>query len=134
MYLPAPHDSSLFDAKSRMAGTRFQKLYEAVRLLDRYLSQFAVLMEDMEHVSLGDSFSREIANKQPGAHWEPIPKTFCHIDPLIVQKLIIFLLDLRTPGRVIVRKLDGPTLLVNTAFLGGYRSLLQGALRFSTSR
>lgn len=37
-YLPAPHDSSLFDAKSRVAGTRLQKLYEAVRLLDRYLS------------------------------------------------------------------------------------------------
>lgn len=37
-YLPAPHDSSLFDSKSRMTGTRLQKLYEAVRLLDRYLS------------------------------------------------------------------------------------------------
>jgi hypothetical protein len=39
-----------------------EQLYEAVRLLDRYLSQFAVFMEDMEHVSLGDSFRRNLCD------------------------------------------------------------------------
>jgi hypothetical protein len=91
-------------------------------------------MEDMEHVSLGDSFRREVANKQPGAHRESIPKTFCHIDSFVVQELVIFLLDLWTPWRIIVTRLGRPTLLFNTAFLGGYRRLLQGALRFSTGR
>lgn len=44
-----------------MTRTRLQKLYEPVSLLDRNLGKFAVFVEDMEHVSFGDSFGREVA-------------------------------------------------------------------------
>lgn len=60
-YLAASHQSTLLGLERRMAGTRFQKLYETVGLFDRDLGQFAVFVEDMEHVSLGDSFRGEIA-------------------------------------------------------------------------
>lgn len=44
-----------------MTCTSFQKLDKAIRLLDRDLGQFAVTVEDMEHVSLCHSLGGEIA-------------------------------------------------------------------------
>jgi hypothetical protein len=38
-----------------------QELYEPVSLLDRNLGKFAVFVENMEHVSFGDSFGRKVA-------------------------------------------------------------------------
>jgi hypothetical protein len=60
-YLSAPHDRPLLDFKRRMARGSFQKLYKSIGLFDRYLRQFAVFMEDVEHVPLGDSLGRKVA-------------------------------------------------------------------------
>lgn len=44
-----------------MTSRGFQELYEPVCLLYGNLGQFAVFVEDMEHVSFGHSFGRKIA-------------------------------------------------------------------------
>lgn len=44
-----------------MTCASFQKLDKAIRLLDRDLGQFAVVVEDMEHVSLCYSFGGKVA-------------------------------------------------------------------------
>lgn len=59
--LSASYQSPLFGLESCMTSRGFQELYEPVRLLDGDLGQFAIFVEDMEHVSLGHSFGRKIA-------------------------------------------------------------------------
>lgn len=43
-----------------MTSASFEELYEPIGLFDRDLSQFAVFVEKVEHVSLGDSFGGKI--------------------------------------------------------------------------
>lgn len=44
-----------------MASPGLQELYKPIGLLDRYLGQLAIFVEDMEHVSLGHSLGGKIA-------------------------------------------------------------------------
>lgn len=44
-----------------MACAGFQKLDKAISLFDRDLSQFAILVESMEHVSLCHSLGGKVA-------------------------------------------------------------------------
>jgi hypothetical protein len=59
--LSASYQGPLLIFKGCMTCTSFQKLDKAIRLLDRDLGQFAVTVEDMEHVSLCHSLGGEIA-------------------------------------------------------------------------
>jgi hypothetical protein len=73
-------------------------------------------------------------NKQPRSHGEPIPEALCHIDTLIMQEFVVFLLDLGAPRRIIIDAFDWPTLLINAAFLWGLRRVLRKSLRLWNGR
>lgn len=59
--LSASNQGSLFSLESCMTSRGLQELYEPIGLLDGDLGQFAVFVEDMEHVSLGHSLSGKVA-------------------------------------------------------------------------
>lgn len=61
---PASDQSPLLSLESRMTSWGFQELYEPIGLLDGDLGQFAVFVEDVEHVALGHSFGGKVAWKQ----------------------------------------------------------------------
>ena len=60
-YLSAADQGSLLCLKCGMASASFEELYESIGLLYRDLSKFAVFVEKVEHVSLGDSFGRKVS-------------------------------------------------------------------------
>lgn len=56
-----PHDSALLHIQSLLTGAGLEKLDEAVRLFDGDLGQLAILVENMEEITLGDPLRGKIA-------------------------------------------------------------------------
>lgn len=60
MDFTATDDASLFSLKGTKAVLWLNELDEAVRLFDRYLGQFSVLVEDVEEIAFCDTFSWQV--------------------------------------------------------------------------
>lgn len=60
-YLSPSDRSSLFHLQSLATRARIEELNEAISLLNRYLSKLAILMEEMEKITLGNPFRREVS-------------------------------------------------------------------------